>query len=454
MQVQETLNEGLKREYQVTIAAADIEGRVAGRLGELAQTARLPGFRPGKAPVSLLRKMHGRAVLGEVLQQTLNESTAKALQERELRPALQPKVEILKFSDGADLEYKVSIELLPDVDPGDFAELEIERLVAAVSEEEVSQRLQRLADDMKSYVAAAEGQGAQNGDRLTLDFVGSLDGKAFSGGSATDYALVLGGGGFVPGFEDSVVGLKAGESRRFPLSFPADYAAKNLAGKAVEFAVTVKKVEVALPTAVDDGLAEKLGLKTLDELRGTVQQAVSREHAMLSRARTKRRLLDALAERHRFAVPEGMVEMEFQGIWQQFEAEMKRQGKAEAEWEKPVEALKAEYWAIAERRVRLGLLLSEVGRRQNLQVTQEELNRAIAEQARRFPGQEQRVFQFYQQNQEAQTQLKAPILEDKVCDFILEMAKVSEREVALEELLREPDEPAAPLPVPDPQGNG
>lgn len=442
MQVQETLNEGLKREYQVTIAAADIEGRVSGRLGELALTVRLPGFRPGKAPVSLLRKMHGRAVLGEVLQATLNESTAKALQERELRPALQPKVEILKFGDGADLEYKVSVELLPEIDPGNFAELEIERLVSPVSDDEIGKRLDKLVEDMKTYIAAAAGHEAQAKDRLTIDFSGTLEGKAFAGGSATDHALVLGEGGFVPGFEAPLFAMKAGESKRFSVDFPADYAAKDLAGKTVEFAVTVKKVEVALPAPVDDSLAVKLGLKTLDELRGTIRQAVEREHAMLSRARTKRRLLDALAEKHRFAVPQGMVEMEFEGIWQQFEADLKRQGKSVAELERPVEEARAEYRGIAERRVRLGLLLSEVGRRQNLQVTQEEVNRAIAEQARRFPGQEQRVFQFYQQNQQAQMQMKAPILEDKVCDFILEMAKVSEREVALEELLREPDDPA------------
>jgi len=447
MQITETLNEGLKREFQVVVPADDIENRLVGKLGELARNVRLPGFRPGKAPVKLLRKTYGKQVLGEVLQETINEATGKAIQDNALKPAMQPKVEITSFDEGKDLEYKVAVELMPEFDTVDFKELTLERLTVAITDEMVDERIGRLADGMKAYQPAAEGQEAQLGDRLSVDFKGTVDGEAFEGGSAEDFDLVLGDGGRVPGFDDGLVGAKAGETRNVPVTFPADYGAPNLAGKQASFEIAVKKIEVPLPTAVDDSLAGKLGLATLDELKTTVRGMIEREFAGMSRAKLKRALLDALAERHSFAVPPGMIDLEFESIWQQVQQDLERQGKTAADLDKPEEESKAEYRAIAERRVRLGLLLADVGQKNNISVAQNELNAAIAEQARRFPGQERKVLEYFQKTPEAQAQLRAPILEDKVCDFIVGMAQVSERAVTPEDLMKDDEEETAGAPA-------
>ena len=440
MQITETLNEGLKREYQVVVEAADIEGRVSGKLTDLAKQVRLPGFRPGKAPVALLRKTYGKQVLGEVLQETVNETTTRTLEQNELKPAMQPSIEITRFDEGTDLEYRIAVEVMPVIETMDFSELAIERPVAEIGQGMVDERLVQLAEGARQYEAAPEDREAQEGDRVAVDFEGRLDGTPFDGGSATDFDIVLGSGGRIPGFDENLTGVKAGDQRSFEVTFPDDYGAQHLAGKTVTFDVTVKRVEVPLATAIDDALAQQLGMQTLDELKEALRGMMQRDYARLSRAKTKRALLDALAGRYSFEVPPGMVRMEFDSIWNQVVEDLKRQDKTEADLDKPEEEAKAEYRAIAERRVRLGLLLADVGQRNDITVTQQELNGAIAEQARNFPGQERQVLEFYRKQPEAQAQLRGPILEDKVCDFILEMATVTEKPVTVEELMREDDD--------------
>jgi trigger factor len=445
MQVTETLSEGLKREFKVVVPAADLESKVSGKLKDLAGRVRLPGFRPGKAPVALLRKTYGRAVLGEVLEETVGAATQQTLDERKVRPAMQPKIEVKNFDEGGDLEYVIAVEVMPDFEPTDFRQIKLEKLSAEVSDEEVQKRLDAMAEQMKSYAEVAEGQAAKSGDAVVIDFKGSIDGEVFEGGSGTDFELVLGSGSFIPGFEGQLEGVQKGDKRTVDVTFPEDYGHKPVAGKQASFEVEVKQVKAPLPTAVDDELAKKLGLENLEALRQTMRRQLERDYAGLSRARLKRALLDALAEKHDFPVPPGLVETEFDNIWGQVEQERERlkQAGQPAEPEKPEEEEKADYRAIAERRVRLGLLLAEVGQRNNVTVTQDEVNRAMAEQARRFPGQERQVFEYFQKNPQAQASLRAPILEEKVCDFIIEMAEVSDRKTSVEELLRDPDEDEA-----------
>jgi trigger factor len=449
MQITETSAEGLKREFMVTVAADDIARQVESRLAELNQQVRLPGFRPGKVPLTVLRQRYGKSVMGEVLERAVNDSSAAALREHKLRPALQPKVEIVSFNEGANLEYKMAVEILPDIQPPNFASLQLERLKALVPDADIDNALERIAKQQrKSEVVERP---AEKSDVVVMDFVGSVDGTPFPGGSATDYALELGSGSFIPGFEDQLIGAKAGDQRTLDITFPADYGAAELAGKAAQFAVTVKAVRGMANQAIDESLATAVGLANLEELRKTVRERIEQDYGRFSRQRLKRGLLDQLAEQHSFAVPQGMVDIEFDGIWKQFEAQRKQAQEAgtaaPAESEdagKSDDALKAEYRAIAERRVRLGLLLSEIGRANNIQVTQDEINRALAEEARRYPGEERKVVEYYRSNPALIDALRAPIYEDKVVDFILEMAAVTEREVAPSELLAaEPAEDAA-----------
>lgn len=450
MQITETSADGLKHELSVVVDAGDIEQRVTNRLVEIGRSIRLPGFRPGKVPMGVLRKRYGPTVLGEVLESAVNDSSAAAMREHNLRPALQPKVEIVSFNEGTDLHYKMAVEVLPEIQPMNFAELKLERLTTAPTDEAVERALERLArQQRKSEIVERP---AAAGDVVVIDFVGSIDGVPFPGGSASDYALELGSGSFIPGFEDQIVGAQAGEQRTIDVTFPADYGNADMAGRAAQFAVTVKAVRGVAPQPVDDSLAAAVGMDSLDELRKAVRERMQREYAELTRQRLKRDLLDRLAEQHHFPVPQGMVDLEFEGIWKQFEAERAR-AKAEpaAEGEaKPGEddeTLKAEYRAIAERRVRLGLLLAEIGRANTLTVAPEELNRAIAEQARRYPGEERQVLDYYRNNPGALDSLRAPLYEDKVVDFILELADVSERPVTAAELMKAAEDDADPTPA-------
>lgn len=442
MQITETATEGLRREFKVVVPAADIEQRMTSRLTEIGRSVRLPGFRPGKVPMTVLKKRYGSAVMGEVLERAVNDTSGEALREQNLRPALQPKVEITNFNEGTDLEFKLAVEVLPEIQPMDFSELKLERLKPEVPDEEVQQALERVAKQQRKSETVE--RAAETGDVVVIDFKGSVDGKEFPGGSAEGYSLELGTGSFIPGFEDQVVGAKAGEARTLSVTFPADYGAADLAGKAASFEVKVKEVRALQPQPIDDSLATAVGLEKLDELRQSLSEQIERNYEDLARQRLKRALLDRLAERHEFAVPQGMVDIEFTAIWRTYEQERVRQksaaGDPEPEEALDEEKLKVEYRGIAERRVRLGLLLAEVGRNHNISVTPDEINRALTERARQFPGQERRVIEYYRNNPEAIDQIRAPMFEDKVIDFILERAELTERRVPVAELLKDDEE--------------
>lgn len=440
MQVTQTAVDGLKHEFKVVVSADDIEARVSTRLAELANQVRVPGFRPGKVPLAVLKRRYGNSVLGEVVERAVADSSEKAISEQGLRPALRPKIEITSFEKGSDLEYNMALEVLPKIEPVDFTTLTLERLTAEVSEEEVADALKRLAAQSKRSEPAAAGHKAEKGDIAVIDFKGTIAGQGFPGGSAEGHYLELGSGRFIPGFEEQLAGLEAGAEKTIEITFPADYAVESLKGREASFAVSVKELRRPTASEVDDALAKDLGLDSLEALRKNVRERLEREHAELSKARLKRALLDALAAGHHFAVPEGMVEMEFAQIWQQVEEGRKRGELDPDEAAKDEAALKADYRAIAERRVRLGLLLSEVGRQHDIKVAAEEMNRAMFDEARRFPGQERQVLEYFKQSPEALAQVRAPLFEGKVVDFILELAKPKERKVTLAELVKEPEE--------------
>jgi trigger factor len=444
MQVTQTHEEGLKREFKVVISATDIKAKMDTRLQEIGQTVRLPGFRPGKVPMPILKKRYGPSVMGEVLERAVTDSSNQAMMERGLRPALQPKIDIKSFAENADLEYTLAVEVLPEIQPANFGDMKLDRMKVDVPDAEIDKALNRIAEQHERSEKIAEDRGSQSGDIVIIDFVGSIDGKEFQGGSATDFRLKLGSGQFIPGFEDQLTGTKAGEKRDVNVTFPENYGSKDLAGKPATFAVTVKEIHKPVAATLDDALAKQMGLDDLETLRKAVRDQLGRDYARVVRARLKRQLLDRLAEAHQFTVPQGMVDLEFDAIWKNVEEERKQgplsdpalAGKSEDE-------LKVEFRRIAERRVRLGLLLSEVGRLNNIQVSQEEVNRALVEQARRFPGQERQVIEYYRNNPDALAQLRAPLFEDKVIDFITEMASVTDKPATIEELMKEPEEALA-----------
>jgi trigger factor len=438
MQVTELSAEGLKREYKVVVQAAEIEHQVAHRLEELKGRIRMPGFRPGKVPVALLRKQYGRSVMGEVLEQAVNQGSQQAIADHELRPALRPKIEVTAFDEGADLEFTMALEVLPDVPQVDLKQIELVRSVAEVSDETLARSLDQFAKRFQEYAPPAEPRPSQAGDRLIIDFEGRIDGEVFEGGKAEDFALVLGSGFMLPGFEDQLTGVAAGADVTVNVAFPEAFPNPELAGKPATFTVKVKQVEEPKPLVLDDDLAKGQGFDDLNALKTAIRESIGRDYAQVSRARLKRALLDRLAESCRFDVPGGMVDLEFEAIWKQLKEEMERTGEALPEG-KSEDDLKEEYRAIAERRVRLGLILSDIGQKNELKVEQPELNNAMMEQARRYPGQEQKVLQFFRSNPSALEQLRAPLYEDKVVDFIFQMANLSEKKVTPEELMADPD---------------
>ncbi len=437
MQVTETNADGLKREFKVVIAASDIEQKVEGRLQELSGQVKLPGFRPGKVPLTILKRRFGSSVMGEVVERAVNDSSTQALTERGLRPAVAPKIEIVSFDEGKDLEYSMKIELLPDIEPTDFSKLELERVKITVPDEEVEEALERVASNQKKTQPLAKPRKAKSGDVLVLDFEGTVHGEPQPGMSAEDHHLELGSSSFIAGFEDQLIGVEAGESRTVEVTFPEAYGNEKLAGQPAVFECKIKEILESVPMPIDDTLAEALGEENLEAVRAKIREQIERDYEGLARSRSKRELLDQLAEAHDFPIPAAMVDLEFETIWKQV-AEDREQGRIDPDDEgKDEEELKGEYRAIAERRVRLGLLLSEVGRINEIDVTQEELHKAMTRNAQRFPGREQELFQFYQSHPEALAQLRAPLFEDKVIDFIYDLAKVTERELTPEQLRSE-----------------
>ena len=439
MEVTQTSADGLKREYRISVPAAEIQAKMTGRLNELGQTVTIPGFRPGKVPMGLLKKRFGDAVRGEILEATIQDSTQNAFTDEGLRPAMQPKVDVVKFEDGEDLEYTVALELLPEIEPMDFAKLELERMVVEPTEAAIDEAMGRLAEQRSEFKPVEDGRAAAEGDQVRIDFVGSIDGEEFDGGAAEDFVLQLGSSQFIPGFEEQLTGITAGGEKVVEVKFPDDYAAENLKGKTASFAVTVKEVLGAAPVTVDDAFAESLGMDDLAALNGAVKEQIEREYGQISRARLKRTLLDTLSDSHTFELPPGMVEQEFEAIWGQVKDAKENDKLDEDDKDLSEDDLRTRYTGIAERRVRLGLLLSEVGTANNIQVGQEDLNRAMMEQAQRFPGQESRIFEYFQNNPQAIRELQAPIFEEKVVDFIIEMAQVTDRSVEVEELTAEPE---------------
>ncbi len=437
MQVTETQSEGLQRTFEITVPAGDIQSRVDSKLAELAKTVNLPGFRPGKVPVALMKQRYGQSVMGEVLEQTVNESTQQAMNDRELRPAGRPKVEIVSFEDGQDLTYKVEAEILPEVEPMDFTTLELERLVIEVSEEQLTEALQRIADHNKTSKDLDEPRPAESGDLVTIDFEGTVDGEAREGMKGEDMRLELGSGHFIPGFEDQLIGASADEEREVTVTFPEAYPAEDLQGKEAVFKVKVKKIEESVALPLDDSLAQAVGEETIESLRGRVREGMERELEGVTKNHLKRKVLDRLAEGHDFPVPPGMLEAEFNAIWEQIEHDREHGHLDEEDKDKSEEELKADYGKIAERRVRLGLLLSEIAQRNDIQVSPDELNQAVMAEVRRYPGQEQQVIEYFRNSQEALANLRAPIFEQKVIDHIVEQAQVTDRKVSREEFQAE-----------------
>jgi trigger factor len=443
MQVTELSADGLKREYKVVVQAQEIEERMSGRLNELSRTIRMPGFRPGKVPVALLRKQYGRSVMGEVLEQAVNQGSQQAISEHELRPALRPKIEVTSFDEGADLEFTMALEVLPQVPKVDLKTIELSRPTAEVSEAAVTEALNNLAERFRDFAPPAEARPSRSGDRLIIDFHGSIAGEPFEGGHAHDFPLVLGSGRMVPGFEDQLIGKEAGADVTVEVTFPEQYGHQELAGKTASFAVEIKEIAEPQPVELNDDLAKGQGFEDLAAMTKALREGMEREYARVTRLRVKRSLLDRLAETCKFQVPAGMVDLEFESIWRQLKDEMAQEGQTEVP-EEPDEKVRAEYYDIAERRVRLGLILSDVGQANDLKVEQTELNAAILDQARRYPGQEQKVLDFFKNTPQAIEQLRAPLYEDKVVDFILQMASVTDQPVTPEELMKDPDDDENP----------
>lgn len=443
MQVTETSAAGLKREYRVVVPAADLEARVAERLDDLKGRVQMRGFRPGKVPVNHLKRLYGKSAMAEVIEAAVREANQKIVTDNGLKLATEPKV-VLPQEEGAvegviegkaDLAYTVEVELVPPIELTDFKTMKLERLTAEVTDAEIDQALNAIAEQNRPFIAKTEP--SQKGDRVTISFQGTQDGQPFEGGSAEDVPMLLGSGRFIPGFEDNLIGLKAGESRTFDLKFPDDYQATTLAGKNATFAVTVKTVEAPGEVTLNDDFAKSLGLDSLAKLRDALRERLQREHGTASRQRVKRAMLDQLDERHKFEPPPSLVEQEFNNVWSAIENDLKQQNRTFADEGTTEEKAREEYRAIAERRVRLGLVIAEIGEKNNITVSEDQLRAAVMEQVRQMPGREQQVWDYYRNNPGALAALRAPLFEDKVVDFVLELADVTDKPVSREELFKE-----------------
>lgn len=449
MQVTETLAEGLKHEFKIVVPASDLDAKVDERLADMKDRVRINGFRPGKVPVGHLKKVYGKSVMAETIEQTVRDTNAKIFTERGFKLATEPKVtlpteqdEIERMLTGqADLSYTVAIEVVPPITLADFKTFELEKLTADVTDAEVDDALQKLAEQNRSYSPKGEGAKAEKGDRVTISFKGTIGGEAFEGGTASDVPVPIGSNTFIPGFEDQLIGIGAGEQRTVKVQFPMNYASAPLAGKDAEFDTTASLVEKPEEKPVDEDFAKSLGLESLDKLKEAIRERIRAEYNQATRAKLKRKLLDKLDESHKFSPPASLVDQEFEGMWQSVQTEMANAKRTFADENTTEEKAREDYRKIADRRVRLGLVLSEIGEKNNLTVSEDEVSRAVVERARQFPGQEKQVWDYYRNNPQMLAQLRAPLYEDKVVDYILELAKVTDKKVSREELFKPDEDP-------------
>lgn len=454
MQVTETTSEGLKREFQVLLPASELEDRLNTELSNIKGKAQLKGFRPGKVPVAHLRKVYGKSVMADVLQNAVNEANQKIVADNSLKLALEPQIEFPKDEEQnivekaleakGDLAFKVKLEVLPTFDLVDLSDVTLTKPVLKPSDEEVQEALDRMAKQNRDFAAKDEGAAAETGDKVSIDFVGKIDGVEFEGGKGEDVDLELGSNSFIPGFEDQLVGAKAGDSRVVKVNFPEDYQAAQLAGKAAEFDVTVKGVQAPGEVTIDDELAKRFGMEDLEKLKEAVSKAIGTDYDAASRRKTKKALLDALDGKYAFDLPPSLVAQEFASVWAQVEQDLKTREKTFEDEGTTEEKAQEEYRKIAERRVRLGLVLAQVGETADIKVSDDEVNQALFARVRQFPGQEKVVYDFYRNNPQALAELRAPLFEEKVVDHVLGQVKLVEEPVSKEALFAEDDEEAAP----------
>jgi len=445
MQVTETLAQGLKHEFQISVPASDLDAKAGARLVDLKDKVRLNGFRPGKVPVSHLKKVYGRSVMAETIDQTIRDTNSQIFTERGFRLATEPKITMPTeqkavediLAGKSDLTYTVSIEVVPAIALADFKSFAVEKPVAEVTDADIDEAIKRIAEQNRSFAAKDEGAKAENGDRVTISFKGTIDGTPFDGGTGENIQVTIGSNSFIPGFEEQLLGIAAGETRSLKVAFPKNYASEKLAGQPAEFETTATLIEAPQETKIDDEFAKALGLESLDKLKEAMRERLTAEFAGATRQRVKRMLLDRLDETHRFEAPPSLIEEEFNLMWNSIKAEMESSGKTFADEDTTEEAAKEEYHTIADRRVRLGLVLSEIGEKNKITVTDDEVSRAVIERARQMPGREKEVWDYYRNNANALAQLRAPIYEDKVVDFILELANVTEKKVTREDLFKD-----------------
>jgi trigger factor len=448
MQVTQTHSDGLRHEFKIVVPASDLEARLDNRVSEIKDSVRLNGFRPGKVPPAHLKKIYGRSLMAEAIEALVRETNAKIVTDNGFKLAMEPKVTLPEgkdeiesvFTGQSDLSYTVALEVLPPITLADFKGIKIERPVAEVTAAEIDEAVSRIANQNRPYSAKADEGKVASGDRVTISYVGKIDGEAFEGGTGDDIVVNVGSNTFIPGFEEQLIGMAAGEARTVNVRFPNNYLAEKLAGKYAVFEVTAKSIEAPGEVTIDDAFAKSLGLETLDKLKDAIKDRLTREHAAASRQKLKRVLLDRLDELHKFDAPPTMVEDEFNNVWKTVLSDLESSGKSFADEGTTEEKAKAEYRAIADRRVRLGLVLAEIGEKNNIKVNDEELSRAAADRARQFPGQEQQVWEYYRKNPQALASLRAPIYEEKVVDFIVELASVTDKPVSRDELFREEED--------------
>ena len=445
MQVTETLSEGLKHEFKISVPASDLDAKAGAKLVDLKDKVRINGFRPGKVPVAHLKKVYGRSVMAETIDQTIRDTNTQLFSERGFRLATEPKItmpseqaEVEELLSGkTDLTYTVAIEVVPSIALADFKTFQVEKPVADVTDADVDEAIKRIADTNRGYAAKADGAKAESGDRVTINFKGTINGEVFEGGTGEGIQVVIGSNTFIPGFEEQLTGIAAGETRTLKVSFPKNYMNDKLAGQPAEFETTATSIEAPQDIAIDDEFAKMLGLESLDKLKEAARERLVAEFAGATRQRVKRALLDRLDEAHRFEAPPSLVDEEFNLMWNSVKAEMDSAGKTFADEDTTEDAAKEEYRKIADRRVRLGLVLSEIGEKNKITVTDDEVGRAVIERARQMPGREKEVWDYYRSNAQALAQLRAPIYEDKVVDFILELANVTEKKVSREDLYKD-----------------